>query len=281
LETVTGKKVVLTASATEMSDFFNNPFIAFVGGFGKGPIPLSYVRKTLYPHCGRRADGQSCYAPYGLRKIEAILLEGGFSPEDIAVVHPDDLHLFIGSDTKVVGISSMDPTGMGYVSKTYSSIVGGGEPMNSIEFRKLVMHPSIKKYKPKIIVGGFGSWQLERKHVSDSYGVDCVLLGGRPKPIVEVFKKVVNGESIPRIVKADEFLNTWDYNVEMPLTKNVAIHGAVEISKGCGRNCQFCTPTMQNKIDVPLNKIMKEVELTVAQGSDHVTLITEDLFLYG
>jgi len=281
LETVTGKKVVLTASATEMSDFFNNPFIAFVGGFGKGPIPLSYVRKTLYPHCGRRADGQSCYAPYGLRKIEAILLEGGFSPEDIAVVHPDDLHLFIGSDTKVVGISSMDPTGLGYVSKTYSSIVGGGEPMNSIEFRKLVMHPSIKKYKPKIIVGGFGSWQLERKHVSDSYGVDCVLLGGRPKPIVEVFKKVVNGESIPRIVKADEFLNTWDYNVEMPLTKNVAIHGAVEISKGCGRNCQFCTPTMQNKIDVPLNKIMKEVELTVAQGSDHVTLITEDLFLYG
>ena len=161
METVTGKKVVLTASATEMSDFFNNPFIAFVGGFGKGPIPLSYVRKTLYPHCGRRADGQSCYAPYGLRKIEAILLEGGFSPEDIAVVHPDDLHLFIGSDTKVVGISSMDPTGMGYVSKTYSSIVGGGEPMNSIEFRKLVMHPSIKKYKPKIIVGDLGLGSLK------------------------------------------------------------------------------------------------------------------------
>jgi len=34
---VLGRKIVLTASATEMSDFFNNPFIAFVGGFGKGP----------------------------------------------------------------------------------------------------------------------------------------------------------------------------------------------------------------------------------------------------
>ena len=56
---VLGRKIVLTASATEMSDFFNNPFIAFVGGFGKGPIPLSYVRKTLYPHCGRKADGQA------------------------------------------------------------------------------------------------------------------------------------------------------------------------------------------------------------------------------
>ena len=264
-----------------MSDFFNNPFIAFVGGFGKGPIPLSYVRKTLYPHTGRKPDGQAKFAPYGLRKVESILLQGGFLREDIAVVHPEDLHNFIGSDTKVVGISSMDPTGMGYVSKTYSSIVGGGEPMNAIEFKKLVMHPSIKKFKPKVIVGGFGSWQLERQHVSDSYGVDCVLIGGRPGPIVELFKKAVNNEPIPRVAKADESLNNWNYNQEMPVTQNVAIHGAVEISKGCGRNCQFCTPTMQNKVDVPLDKIMQEVALSTSQGSDHITLITEDLFIYG
>ena len=281
MATVLGKKIVLTASATEMSDFYNNPFIAFVGGFGKGPIPLSYVRKALYPPTGRKPDGQAKFAPYGLRKIEAMLLQSGFSPQDIAVVHPDDLLNFVGPETKVIGISSMDPTGMGYVSKTYSSIVGGGEPMNAIEFKKLIMHPSIKKYKPKIIVGGFGSWQLERKHVSDSYGVDCVLIGGKPEPIVEIFKKAVNGEALPRIAKADESLSTWNYNVQMPLTKHAAIHGAVEISKGCGRNCQFCTPTMQNKVDVPLEKIMQEVALTTAEGSDHVTLITEDLFLYG
>lgn len=279
--TLLGTKIVLTASATEMSDFLNNPFIAFVGGFGKGPIPLGYVRKTLYPPVGRTADGRSGFAPCGLRKVEAMLLENGFLQKDIAVVHPDNLKNFIGPETKVVGISSMDPTGMGYVSKTYSSIIGGGEPMNAVEFQKLVTHPSIKRYKPKIIVGGFGSWQLERKHVSDSYGVDCVLLGGRPKQIVETFQKAVNGEPLPRIVKADESLANWDYNSEMPLIKHAAIHGAVEISKGCGRNCQFCTPTMQNKIDIPLEKIMKEVALTTAEGSDHITLITEDLFLYG
>jgi radical SAM superfamily enzyme YgiQ (UPF0313 family) len=67
----------------------------------------------------------------------------------------------------------------------------------------------------------------------------------------------------------------------MPLIRNVAIHGAVEISKGCGRNCQFCTPTMQHKIDMPLEKILQEVALSTQQGSDHITLITEDLFLYG
>jgi radical SAM superfamily enzyme YgiQ (UPF0313 family) len=281
LATALGTKIVLTASATEMSDFLNNPFIAFVAGFGKGPIPLGFVRKTLYPPVERKVDGRAGFAPYGLRKVEAMLVQSGFSEQEVAVVHPEDLEDFIGPETKVLGISSMDPTGMGYVSKTYSSIIGGGEPMNAVEFQKLVMHPSIKKFKPKIIVGGFGSWQLERKHVSDSYGVDCVLIGGKPEPIVEVFKKAVNGEAIPRIVKADESLTHWNYNEEMPLIKHAGIHGAVEISKGCGRNCQFCTPTMQNKVDVPLEKIMQEVALTTAEGSDHITLVTEDLFLYG
>ena len=276
-----GTKIVLTASATEMSDFSNSPFMAFVGGFGKGPIPLFYVRKSLYPHKTPRNDGQASYAPYGLRKVESILLEGGFDRDDIAVVYPEHLSSFIGSDTRVVGISSMDPTGMGYVSKTYSSIVGGGEPMNRIEFRKLVMHPAIRKYKPKVIVGGYGSWQLERQQVSEKYGVDCVLMGGRPAPIVELFQKAVNGEPIPRVVKADESLANWNYNKEMPIIRNVAIHGEVEISKGCGRNCQFCTPTMQHQFDVPLEKILQEVALSTRQGSDHITLITEDLFLYG
>jgi radical SAM superfamily enzyme YgiQ (UPF0313 family) len=276
-----GVKIVLTASATEMSDFFNNHFIAFFAGFGKGPFPLTFMRKTVYPPVERRPDGRARFAPYGLRKVEAILLESGFTEKEVAVVHPDDLEDFIGPETRVVGISSMDPTGMGYVSKTYSSIIGGGEPMNAVEFQKLVTHPNIKKFKPKIIVGGFGAWQLERKKVSDRYGVDCVLLGGRPEPIVNVFKKAVNGEALPRIVKADESISNWDYNAIMPLSKHAAIHGAVEISKGCGRNCQFCTPTMQHKVDVPLEKIMQEVALTTADGCDHITLVTEDLFLYG
>jgi radical SAM superfamily enzyme YgiQ (UPF0313 family) len=271
---------VLTASATEMSDFCNNPFMAFTAGFALGPIPLGFARKSLYPPVERYTDGRAKYAPCGLRKVEAMLLEYGFAESDVAVAHPEDLDAFIGPDTKVVGISSMDPTGMGYVSKTYSSIIGGGEPMNAIEFQKLVTQPAIKMFKPKIVVGGFGSWQLERKQMSDKYGVDCVLMGGRPEPIVEVFKKAVNGEDLPRIVHADESLLNWDYG-KMPLIKHAAIHGAVEISKGCGRNCQFCTPTMQNKVDVAMDRIMKEVEITTREGSDHITLVTEDIFLYG
>lgn len=83
-----GVKIVLTASATEMSDFYNNPFIAFVAGFGKGPVPLSFVRKTLYPPVERKPDGRARFAPYGLRKVEAMLLKNGFTEKEVAVVHP-------------------------------------------------------------------------------------------------------------------------------------------------------------------------------------------------
>jgi radical SAM superfamily enzyme YgiQ (UPF0313 family) len=272
-----GVKVVLTASATEMSDFYNSPFIAFVAGFAKGPLPLWFLRKTLYPPAGRNSDGRAKYAPYGLRKVEAVLLENGFDESEVAVVHPFDLDAFIGPDTKVVGVSSMDPTGMGYVSKTYSSIVGGGESMNAIEFRALVRHRSIRNHKPKVIVGGFGAWQLERKRVAESYGVNCVVIGEGEETVAEIFKKAVNGEPLPRVVRVEK--SVADEHV--PMIRHAAIHGCVEISRGCGRNCQFCTPTMQRKTDVPLEKIMKEVKLTIREGSERITLVTEDIFLYG
>jgi radical SAM superfamily enzyme YgiQ (UPF0313 family) len=272
-----GVKVVLTASATEMSDFYNSPFIAFVAGFGKGPLPLWLLRRKLYPPAERDGNGRVKYAPYGLRKVEAILLENGFDPSDVAVVHPFDLDRFVGSDTKAVGISSMDPTGMGYVSKTYSSILGGGESMNAIEFRSVVKHRSIRTYKPKVIVGGFGAWQLERKRVADRYGVDCVFIGQNEEIVAETFRKAVNGESFPHVVRVQKTASRG----KVPVIRHAALHGCVEISRGCGRNCQFCTPTMQLKNDVPLQKIMDEVKLTVREGSERITLVTEDIFLYG
>ncbi len=272
-----GVEVVLTASATEMSDYHKSPFVAFVAGFAKGPVPLWFLRKIIYPPVERNSDGRAKYAPYGLRKVEALLLEKGFDESEVAVVHPFDLDAFIGSATKAVGVSSMDPTGMGYVSKTYSSLVGGGESMNSIEFRDLVRCKSIQKYKPKVIVGGFGAWQLERKKVAESLGIDCVIIGEGEDVVSEIFRKAVNGESLPRVVRVEKSVE----NENEPRIRHAAIHGCVEISRGCGRNCQFCTPTMQRKRDVPLEKIMREVETTIREGGSGITLVTEDLFLYG
>ena len=278
--TGSGVKVVLTAPATEMSDYYNNPFVAFVAGFAKGSVPQWLLRKIIYPPVERDNEGRAKCAPYGLRKVEALLLENGFSETDVAVVHPEDLDTFVGSETRVVGISSMDPMGMGYDSQTYSSLVGGGEPMNAIEFRKLVKHRNIRMFRPKIVVGGFGSWQLERKKVTNNYGIDCVLVGREKDKIIEIFSKAINGEPLQNVVHVGDDVHASD-GESTPLIRHAAIHGAVEISKGCGRNCQFCTPTMQSKVDMPLDRIMREIETTTMEGSSNITLVTEDLFLYG
>ena len=272
-----GVKIVLTASATEMSDFGNTQFFAFAGGFPKGPIPSWLLTKRLYPQVESKCDGTAKYAPYGLRKVEAVLLKNGFDESDVAVVHPYNLGAFVGFDTKVVAVSTMDPLGMGYVSKTYSSLIGGGEPMNSIEFRNLMKHESFQRYKPKIIVGGAGAWQLKYKNVIESYGIDCMVIGESETILPELFTKAVNEENLPKVVH----VNRSPTCKEVPTIKHASIHGCVEISRGCGRNCQFCTPTMQKRRDFPLDKIMKEVETNVAEGAEMITLGTEDIFLYG
>ncbi|MBE0511807.1 B12-binding domain-containing radical SAM protein [Candidatus Bathyarchaeota archaeon] len=272
-----GIKIVLTASATEMSDFHRSSFFAFMGGFPKGPIPLWLPRKWLYPPVENNHNSTAKYAPYGLRKVEAVLLENGFDESDVAVVHPYDLDAFIGPDTKVVGVSTMDPLGMGYVSKTYSSLIGGGEPTNSIEFRNLMRYISLQKHKPKIIVGGGGAWQLEHKNVTKSYGIDCVVIGESETVLTALFTRAIKGGDLPQVVRT----KTSPKNEEIPTIKHASIHGCVEISRGCGRNCQFCTPTMQERRDFPLDKIMKEVEVNLAEGAKMITLSTEDIFLYG
>ena len=272
-----GAKIVLTASATEMSDYHNSPFDAFTAGFPKWLIPLWLPRRSLYPPVEKNHIGTAKYAPYGLRKVEAVLLENGFDESDVAIVHPYDLDAFVGSNTKVVGISTMDPLGMGYVSKTYSSLIGGGESLNSIEFRKLVNHRSLQKHRPKIIVGGAGAWQLENGSMIKRYGIDCVVMGECEAIVSDLFAKALKGEELPRVIRVE----TGAKDEEIPVIKHAAIHGFVELSRGCGRNCQFCTPTTRRRRDFPLSKIMEEVEVNVREGADMISLSTEDIFLYG
>ena len=73
-------KIVLTAPATEMSDFSQNPFIAFTTSFPARMVPSRRLKhKIWYPPVKRNPDGTAKFAPNGLRKIEAMLLENRFS----------------------------------------------------------------------------------------------------------------------------------------------------------------------------------------------------------
>ena len=115
-----------------MSDYEGSHILAFAAGFSKPWfMPRFYLKKTFFKPVPSNSL-EVALAPLGLRKLEADLIKSGFKPEDIVVVHPDDLEAAVGPETKVIGVSSKDPLGLGYVSLTYSSVLDLGEPINKM-----------------------------------------------------------------------------------------------------------------------------------------------------
>ncbi|MFX1317510.1 MAG: B12-binding domain-containing radical SAM protein [Promethearchaeota archaeon] len=271
-----GKKVVLTASVAEMAGWDADPFMAFAGGF-PGRLFPPILLKRMYKPDEPNADYSAPFAPYGLRKIEAALLENGFDEDDVMTVHPRYLKRVMGPNTKVVGISSMDPLGMAYVSLTYTSLTGLGDvSATGVEFWRLSQHPALREYHVPRILGGAGSWQLRNPRLRKEYGIDCIVMGESELEAPEIFNKAVRGEKLPPLVHAKR-----PADEDIPAIRNGAIYGAVEISRGCGRGCQFCSPTMKYRRNFPIKKILYEVRANLKSGANMILLNTDDVFLYG
>ena len=272
---IEGVPIVLTGSATDMSDFKLNPFRAFTGAFPTGIIPKRLLRKWWYPPVPNNGDGTAKYAPYGTRKIEAVLIKE-FGAENVAVVHPNDLQKVVGPNTKVIGITSMEPAGTGFVSRTYTSFVGfGGEPVAAAEFRELVEKPILRKWGAKIVLGGSGAWQIHRVKLQRKCGIDCIVMGEGEKTALKIFRMALNGEELPSVVETDP-----PDPKEIPCIVHPSIFGTVEITRGCGRGCKFCSPTLRRRYSFPLEHILKEVELNAKNGTKMIILASEDIFLY-
>ena len=270
-----GVSIVLTGSATEMSDFNLNPFRAFTGGFPTAVVPRFLLRRYWYPRVPTNSDDTAKFAPYGLRKIEAALIKE-FGEQNVAVIHPYDLKSFVGPNTKAIGITSMEPAGSGFVSRTYTSLVGfGGEPVAAAEFRDLITNPILRKWDAKIILGGAGSWQIDRAKLQKEYGIDCIVMGEGERTAVQIFRKALSGEKLPKVVETEP-----PDPKEICSIVNPSVFGAVEITRGCGRACKFCSPMMRRRHSFPLEHIMKEVRLNAENGSKMIILAGEDIFLY-
>ncbi len=272
---IEGIPIVLTGSNTDMSDFKLNPFRAFTGGFPTGIVPKRLLRKYWYPPVPNNGDGTAKYAPYGMRKIEAVLIKE-FGAENVAVVHPNNLQKVVGPNTKVIGITSMEPAGTGFVSRTYTSFVGlGGEPIAAAEFRELVDNPILRKWGAKIILGGPGAWQIRNAKLQKKYGIHCIVMGEGEKTALKIFRMALKGEELPPVIETES-----PDPEEIPCIMHPSILGIVEISRGCGRGCKFCSPTLRRRYSFPLDHILKEVKLNALMGTKMIILASEDLFLY-
>jgi len=268
-----GYPIVLTASRAEANEYDNNPFAAFICTF---PKKISgFALKDHLENLESNPDGSAKRTIYGLRKVESLLVDA-FGEDKVVVSHYDQLDKFIGKQTKIVGISSMDPMGLAYVSTTYNSLIGfGGEALNAAEFKKLITHPAIQQYHPKIVVGGAGSWQISEVQAQQNLGIDVLFQGEGEDDLVTVFQQLLEGKKVASYIEAKK--PKRDNILQI---RHSACYGMVEITRGCGRGCQFCTPTNRTKHSFPLDHIMKEVAINVQEGSSSIFTVTEDIFLY-
>ncbi|MDD1778401.1 MAG: B12-binding domain-containing radical SAM protein [Candidatus Helarchaeota archaeon] len=272
-----GKKIILTGAITDMSSYGDNPVAPFFSGaISNRAFFLSWLLSI--PPVPSHEDGRAISAPYGLRKIEAALINSGIDKTDIVTIHPRYLKRFLGPDTKVIAISSMNPLGMTYCDRTFTALVGfGDESRNAYAFRQLLHSKILHKYNPKIIIGGAGAWQVRGQKMRDYFHIDHVVIGEGEVTFPQVAKKILQNEPVPPVIEAVA-PKTDD---EIPLIQNGAIFGTVEISRGCGRGCKFCTPNRRRRRDFSIERVVREVEINVRARAKIVFTATEDALLYG
>ncbi len=266
-------KIILTAERSLMSDYNGALFLGFMSTGPSNMIPQRLFFRLIAPPVPEE-NGEVKLAPYGTRKIEAALLESGFSEKDVKVVNPDKIARYIGKDTKIVGVTTNDPLGLGPASTTFSGNTGfvSRPSYNRVKFEELMK--KLRKFDVKVVVGGAGAWQLEDEKIRRKYGIDVVVIGEGEKVVPELFRKILEGEDVPEVV----------YGVpvpedEIPKIRRAAVGGLVEIARGCGRGCKFCIPTMRRLRSRPLEHIVEEAKVT-ARDKDIVTLHAEDVLRY-
>ena len=130
-----------------------------------------------------------------------------------------------------------------------------------------------RRYGFKVVVGGPGVWQL--KGLEEKFGID-VLFDGEAELTFPLIVKVLSGEDVPKYVKGD--VVPVD---EVPPIVTPSRNGVVQITRGCPRGCQFCSPTMFFFRSIPLDVVLREIELNLKAGVKAVGYATEDVLLYG
>jgi radical SAM superfamily enzyme YgiQ (UPF0313 family) len=275
-----GFKVVLTGDEGLVATYHGTQ-LGFASALPMDVFPRFLEYLIFLTKSGKH--GRMLTSQYGLCKIEASLLENGFTRDEVAIVDPRRLDEGIGSETKVVGIGVLDPLGVNYgtaLLRVVLKLMGIDTKLQSYmswATMRILENSAIKRYRRnlKIVVGGQGVWEIIDSGLQNKLGIDTVVEGEGELAVPEIFKKAVQGYELPRYVRGKP----------VPIDKIPIIRtpsrGIVEITRGCGRGCLFCNPTLLMFRSIPFEKIAREVLVNVLGGEKNITLHSDDFLRYG
>lgn len=271
-------EIVLSTDRTMMSNHHGKEFLGFLATGPAMGVPEKLWQWLTAPKVPVDELGRPREAPYGMRKVEAVLVDAGFKA---AIIDPD--HLDKHLDTmKVLMIGHHDFFAYGPPSSEWWSLTGK-EPLNRVCFKRFMESPAVRKAKKKgvrIIAGGPAAWQwLWELELWHKWGVDTIIEGEVERIIVDVVEKALNGEPLPDYI----YVGPGDSPSveEIPVIKAGSVNGLVEIMRGCPRGCRFCSVTLRPLRFIPLEKIREEIRVNIRAGIKGAILHSEDVFLYG
>jgi radical SAM superfamily enzyme YgiQ (UPF0313 family) len=273
-------------------------------------VPANYVPSRIYqmlagprlPHDNGRAQ----FAPYGLRKVEAALL-GQCRSDEVVVAHPDYAHLFIDGETKIVGVYTMDPIGLGAEVMMFTN--GRTQPsIQESEFTKfmLKLHNARMKRNPrtKLVVGGAGSWELNyTPYLTKQLHIDHVVQGEIEDVAFDLFDQLAAGTLDDRFTFGyqtydEDFRKIWsldDDHVfvtrsylrkqfpnldEIPTIRGATVNGLTEVMRGCGIGCDFCEVTLRPSRYYDPDFVKREIEVNLRAGVNNSWFHSDEVFAY-
>ncbi len=272
-----GFPIVLTADRTLLANY--DVLLDGMISASQTSVVPSVVMKCLLARRLKTDGVRASQAPLGLRRIEAALRRAGWPSDEVALVPPERLKDAVGPDTRIIGFSSGDPLGMGMNSTTMAG-VAGGEIYVGRWFRRLAQQIQRLRHKApgaKVVMGGAGAWQLAQDDAArKDLGIDHVITGYCEGNVGELLDKIMEGESLPPVLAG---VNARIE--EIPPLLGPTVMGGVEISRGCGLGCDFCTLAREPMRHMPADTILADATTNLAAGVKNIALITEDAFRYG
>lgn len=298
-------KFVLVADSTLSYEYRNFPLLDFLPCAPGRAVPPSVYKFLKGPAPPAHSNGEAVFAPYALRKLEAALLRK-YGRKDIAIAHEDYLENFIKDDTEIIGVTTMDPLGIGPTTMSYYALFGG-EMSAWVRREWDALMERINKVragkKAKLVVGGPGVWEFTiLRDEIDKYNIDYIVQG-ETDDIAELLFEQISEDSLDntifhngymtyddnfrKVVKKDDLFiargvskSAYPRLEDIPEIVGPSMKGMVEMMRGCGVGCDFCEVTLRPLRYDSVERITNEVKVNVRAGLSNAWLHSDEAFGY-
>lgn len=296
-------KFVLISDSTLSYEYRNFPLLDFLPCAPGKAIPETVYKFLKGPAPPAKPNGETVFAPYAIRKLEASLLTK-YRREDVAVAHEDYLSNFIKDDTEIIAVSTMDPLGIGPTTMSYYALFGGElDAWVRRDWDALMAKINAVRQgkKAKLIVGGPGVWEFTiLRDEIERYHFDYIFTGEADDIAPLLFDQISRGdidksifqegyvsydENFKRIVKKDPLFLSRGYSKsayprleDIPPIVAPSVKGMVEVMRGCGVGCDFCEVTLRPLRYEPIEQIVHEIEINSRAGITNAWLHSDEIF---